>query len=164
MFFSTYDKEEKRVERARKQVLRDFALQYGEIQKSELSESEKQARIDDLIKRTNDTDEILTKTKNLSELSSEDKEALGIKEENEYNIYIDTEVVSTKNFKTVYENDKSLGEGQEKVKQQGSNGQVVKSYKVVQKNGIIVSRDLISQDTYNALDKIILRNKSKMDN
>ena len=83
MFFSTYDKEEKRVERARKQVLRDFALQYGKIQKSDLSESEKQARIDDLIKRTNDTDEILTKTKNLSELSSEDKEALGIKEENE---------------------------------------------------------------------------------
>ena len=88
-----YNVEEKKVEEAIQQLYRDFALQYGEIQKSELSESEKQARIDELLEKTNNAEEILRNTRSLSELSSEDKEALGIKEGNEP--VVDEKVVDT---------------------------------------------------------------------
>ena len=88
-----YNVEEKKVEEAIQQIYRDFALQYGEIQKSELSESEKQTKINSLLEKANNAEEILRNTRSLSELSSEDKEFLGIKEENEP--IVDEKVVDT---------------------------------------------------------------------
>ena len=88
-----YNVEEKKVEEAIQQIYRDFALQYGEIQKSELSESEKQTKINSLLEKANNAEEILRNTRSLSELSSEDKEALGIKEANEP--VVDEKVVDT---------------------------------------------------------------------
>ncbi len=89
----TYNVEGKKVEEAIQQIYRDFALQYGEIQKSELSESEKQTKINSLLEKANNAEEILRNTISLSELSSEDKESLGIKEENEP--VVDEKVVDT---------------------------------------------------------------------
>ena len=88
-----YNEEEKRIEEAIQQLYRDFALQYGKIEKSELSESEKQSRISELIENTTNTENILRNTSSLSELSSEDKEALGIKERSEQTV--DEKVVNT---------------------------------------------------------------------
>ena len=65
-----YNEEEKRIEEAIQQLYRDFALQYGKIEKSELSESEKQSRISELIENTTNTENILRNTSSLSELSS----------------------------------------------------------------------------------------------
>lgn len=90
-----YDAEKKKVEEALQQVYRDFAIKYGEIQKSELSESEKQAQISELVVNTANTEEILRRTRSLSELSSEDKEALGIKEESENIRGVDQNVIDT---------------------------------------------------------------------
>lgn len=84
-------------------------------------------------------------------------EIYGIKEEQEYNISFDIETISTIEYTTKYQEDSSLQPGQEKVKQVGANGQVVKVYKVIKQNGIVISRDLISQDTYSALNKVVLR-------
>lgn len=84
-------------------------------------------------------------------------EIYGIKEETEYNINFDVETVSTIEYVTKYKEDKSLKTGQEKIEQLGANGQVVKVYKVTRKNGIKVSKELISQDTYSALNKVVLR-------
>jgi len=84
-------------------------------------------------------------------------EIYGIKEDDEYNISFDVETVSTIEYATKYKDDKSLKIGQEKIEQKGANGQVVKVYKVKKKNGIEVSRELISQDTYSALNKVIIR-------
>lgn len=75
-----YNVEEKKIKEAIQQFYRDFALQYGEIQKSELSESEKQIRINELTENTKEKEQILRNTRSLSEISSEDKESLGIKE------------------------------------------------------------------------------------
>lgn len=75
-----YNAEEKKVEEARQQLYRDFALQYSEIQKSELSESEKQIRINELTENTKGAEQVLRNTRSLSEISSEDRESLGIKE------------------------------------------------------------------------------------
>ena len=88
-----YNPEERKVEEAIQQVYRDFALKYDEIQKSELSESEKQAQISELFERTSNTEAILRKTRSLAELSDEDKEALGIREESE--TIVDEKVVDT---------------------------------------------------------------------
>ena len=75
-----YNAEEKKVEEAIQQLYRDFALQYSEIKKSELSESEKQIRISELTENTNEAEQILRNTRSLSEIPSEDRESLGIKE------------------------------------------------------------------------------------
>lgn len=87
-------------------------------------------------------------------------EIYGIKEENEFNISFDVETVSMIDFNTIYKVDNTLKIGQEKIKQAGANGQVVKVYKMTKKNGIEVSRELISQDTYSALNRVILRGKN----
>ena len=75
-----YNVEEKKVEEAIQQLYRDFALQYSEIQKSELPESEKQIRINELTENTKQAEQVLRSTRSLSEISSEDRESLGIKE------------------------------------------------------------------------------------
>lgn len=90
-----YNEEEKKVEEAIQQVYRDFAIRYGEIQKSKLSESEKQAQISELVENTTNTEKILQSIRSLSELSSEDRENLGIKEESENTRKIDQKVIET---------------------------------------------------------------------
>ena len=85
---------QKKVEEAIQQVYRDFALKYGEIQKSELSEVEKLEQIDYLLEVAISKDEILRNTRSLSELSSQDKEDLEIKEESETK-KVDTNVIDT---------------------------------------------------------------------
>lgn len=80
----------------------------------------------------------------------------GIKEEVEYDISFDIEKVSTIPFDVKYQNDSSLYVGTEKIKQKGVNGLTVKAYKITKLNGAIISRTLLSQDTYNSMAKIIL--------
>lgn len=82
----------------------------------------------------------------------------GIKEENDCNISFDVETVSTTEYETKYEKDESLKDGEEKIKQAGANGVVVKVYKVIKQNGRYISRDFISQDTYKVLNKIVVKN------
>ena len=82
----------------------------------------------------------------------------GIKEEVEYNVDFDIETVSETPSPVKYEQDKSLAKDAEIVKQTGANGIEVNVYKVEKLDGTIISKDLISQDKYNALEKIILTN------
>ena len=83
----------------------------------------------------------------------------GIEEDTEYDVDFDIETVSTTEPPVQYEYDKSILIGREEVKQYGSNGKVVKAYKVVKKkDGSLVSKTLLSQDTYKALEKIVLKN------
>lgn len=89
-----YNVEEKKVEEAIQQLYRDFALQYSEIQKSELSESEKQIRINELTENTKEAEQVLRNTRSLDEISVEDREVLGIKEQNEPT-KVDTNVIDT---------------------------------------------------------------------
>lgn len=82
----------------------------------------------------------------------------GIKEDIEYNVDFDIETVSITPPSIQYEQNESLISGKEQVKQKGANGSVVNVYKIVKLNGTIVSKTLISQDTYKPLEKIILIN------
>jgi len=79
----------------------------------------------------------------------------GIKEEVEYDVDIVTSVLSSTPFKVVYEEDPTLAPGQERVKQNGMNGCKSITYKVVKLNGVEVSREVLSSDTYTPMNKII---------
>lgn len=89
-----YNSEEKKVEEAIQQVYRDFALKYGEIQKSELSEEEKLEQIDYFLEVAITKEDVLRNTRSLSELSTQDKEILDIKEDDEPK-KIDENVIDT---------------------------------------------------------------------
>ncbi len=87
----------------------------------------------------------------------------GIKEKNEYDISFDIETVSDINYNIKYEKDSSLNDDQEIIKQAGVNGIIVNSYKVLRKSGVIVSKELLSKDSYKSLDRIIVNNTGKKD-
>ena len=79
----------------------------------------------------------------------------GIKEEVEYDIKIETKKVSAIPHDTQYIQDSSLPAGKEEVVQKGKDGSRVEAYKVSSLNGKVVSRTLLSRDTYNAMKEII---------
>lgn len=81
----------------------------------------------------------------------------GIKEEEEYTFSFNTTTISTIPTSTQYVDDPTLPVGTEKVKQKGVNGLVTETYITKMLNGKIVSKKLLSRDTYNAMKKIVLR-------
>lgn len=87
----------------------------------------------------------------------------GIKENAEYDVSFDIETISTIPYDTKYEYNQNLDSSKEYTKQLGANGAIVNVYKVLKLNGSIVSRTLISQDSYNALNRIIETNSLKDD-
>ena len=67
-----------------------------------------------------------------------------------------TERISTIPFETVERPDETIPEGTTKVKQAGSDGAVVKTYKKVTENGKVISNKLLHTSRYNPINKIIL--------
>ena len=80
---------------------------------------------------------------------------IGLKEDVEYDITIETKKVATIAYTTQYIQDPSLPAGKEVVQQAGSNGRKVEAYKVMRLNGQVVSTTLLSKDTYNAMKRIV---------
>ena len=86
----------------------------------------------------------------------------GIKEADRgYTYSFRTEQISTIPYTTKYVEDSSLAAGQEVVTQKGTNGLVCKTYMTKMLNGKIVSTELLSTDTYSAMQRIVKRGKSK---
>ena len=81
----------------------------------------------------------------------------GVKEENECDIKIETEILSTIPYSVKYVDDSSLDAGVEVVKQNGAVGYKTVAYKVCRLNGTVVSKTVLSNDTYSAMTKIIRR-------
>lgn len=81
----------------------------------------------------------------------------GIKEENEYTVSFSTKTISTIPYTVKYVDDNTLASGTEKVKQKGANGIITETYIIKSLNGKVVSSKLLSKDTYNAMQRIILR-------
>lgn len=79
----------------------------------------------------------------------------GLKSSDEYDVSIVSWVESSIPYKTVYKNTTSLAKGKQKVTQNGSNGCKSVAYRVYKKNGVEVSRELLSRDTYNPHNKVI---------
>ena len=81
----------------------------------------------------------------------------GNKEEVEYDVTLEVKQLSTIPTTTQYVEDSSLPVGTEKVKQAGANGVKTETYLVKSLNGKVVSREVVSRDTYNAMPRIILK-------
>ena len=81
----------------------------------------------------------------------------GIKENTEYDVSFDTQTVSVTEPEVKYEYDNSLSHAEQKIKQSGAQGMTVNVYKVTKLDGTIISKELISQDIYNTLEKIVVK-------
>ena len=81
----------------------------------------------------------------------------GIKEETEYEVIIQSVVLSYIPYTTKYENDSNLAEGEEIVEQSGYTGCTSEAYKILKLNGEVVSKTLLSKDTYDPMTRIIRR-------
>lgn len=79
----------------------------------------------------------------------------GIKEETEYDIQLSSTVTETIPYTTQYITDASLATGEQVVTQSGSNGYKVSTYKETRLDGVLISRELVSTDTYSAMQAII---------
>ena len=82
----------------------------------------------------------------------------GIKQDDDYTVLIESKETSVIKQEVEYKEDKTLAKGQEVVERYGENGCTSETYKTLLKNGVVVSKETISKDTYNALSKIIRRN------
>ena len=85
----------------------------------------------------------------------------GIKEETEYEVVIQSKVLSYIPNTTKYIEDSSLEEGKEVVEQSGHNGCQSEAYRILKLNGKVVSKTLLSRDTYDAMQTIIRRGTKK---
>lgn len=79
----------------------------------------------------------------------------GFKNENEYDISIETQKVKTIKFETVKQRKSGYSSGE--VIQGGVNGSVWDSWRVYKLNGEVVKREKLARDTYDPQNKIIAR-------
>lgn len=86
---------------------------------------------------------------------------LGVKQDDDYEVVLESAVTSTIKYSTQYEDDKTMEEGKEKIIQNGSNGCISEAYKILKKDGKVISRVLLSRDTYRARPKIIAKGTKK---
>ena len=81
----------------------------------------------------------------------------GVKSDKEYDVSFSTKIISSIPYTVKYIEDNTINEGIEKVKQSGANGTISETYIIKSLNGVVVSRELLSKDTYSAMQKIIIK-------
>lgn len=79
----------------------------------------------------------------------------GLKEENDYEVEIETYITSYIPYKTITKNVSSLKSGQTKVIESGSNGCNSVAYRILKKDGKVVSKTLLSKDTYSPHNRVV---------
>ena len=79
----------------------------------------------------------------------------GIKEKEEYEVVIESEVISYIPNETEYKKDSTLASGKQVVEQIGFNGCKSRGYRILKKNGVVISRTLLSTDTYSPQNKVV---------
>jgi len=89
-------------------------------------------------------------------------ELFGVKSENDKMVIIENQTIQMTPFSTKYIDDPNMDEGQTIVKQKGSNGYVIDTYKIIKRNGNIVERKKISRSTYLPIEEQIIRGTRKV--
>lgn len=82
-------------------------------------------------------------------------QVFGLKSDNEYEVEIQSYVTQYIQYKTIQKQDATLAKGNTKVLQSGSNGCKSVAYRILKQNGEVVSKTLLSRDTYNPHNKIM---------
>ena len=79
----------------------------------------------------------------------------GLKEENDYQVEIEAYITSYIPYKTITKEVSSLEAGQTKVIETGSNGCNSVAYRILKHNGKVISKTLLSKDTYSPHNRIV---------
>lgn len=79
----------------------------------------------------------------------------GIKEEIEYEVIIEEKTTEIIPYQTRYIRTNNLEKGVENEIQKGVNGYKSEAYKILKLNGQVISKTLISKDSYNPLERVI---------
>lgn len=79
----------------------------------------------------------------------------GIKEDVEYEVVIEEKITEIIPYTTKYIQTKALENGVENQIQKGVNGYKSEAYKILKLNGQIISKTLLSKDSYNPLQQVI---------
>lgn len=85
----------------------------------------------------------------------------GIKEETEYEVIIQPQILSYIPYTVKYIEDSTLEQGKEIVEQAGYNGCKSEAYRILKLNGKVVSKTLLSRDTYDPMQRIVRRGTKK---
>ena len=85
----------------------------------------------------------------------------GVREDVEYDVIIDSRVTSYIPFSVQYKEDKTLEEGQEIIEQSGFNGCNSEAYRILKYKGEVVSEELLSRDTYDPMERIVIKGTKK---
>lgn len=88
-------------------------------------------------------------------------EIFGITEESDYEVELQSYVTSYIPYNTEYKDDNTLPEGKEVVEQAGTNGIRSEAYKILKRDGKVISKTLLSRDTYSTKARIIRRGTKK---
>lgn len=88
----------------------------------------------------------------------------GIKEKEEYEVELISEYLSTIPYTTKYVYDQNMNEGQQVVVSKGVNGYTSQCFISKKLNGVQVSYDLLSKDTYNPQQQIVRVGTKKVNN
>lgn len=86
----------------------------------------------------------------------------GIKEETEYEVSIQPKVLSYIPYSVKYIEDNSLAQGKEVVEQSGYNGCTSETYRILKLNGKVISKTLLSKDTYDPMQRIVKKGTKKV--
>ena len=81
----------------------------------------------------------------------------GLKQDDDCDVEIVSYRTGTISYKTTYTTDSSLAAGETKVVQKGSNGATSVAYRILKRNGNVVSKTLLSSDRYQPHNQIIAR-------
>ena len=87
----------------------------------------------------------------------------GIKEDVEYEVELETNILDEMQLQIKYIYDDTMDEGTQMIEQYGSNGIKSETYKVLSLKGAVVSKELISTDTYSSLEKIVRIGTKKLE-
>ncbi len=82
-------------------------------------------------------------------------EIKGIKEDIEYEVVIEDKITEVIPYTTRYIKTNKLEKGEENQIQKGVNGYKSEAYRILRINGKVISRTLLSKDSYNPLERII---------
>ena len=79
----------------------------------------------------------------------------GLKEQDDYEVEIESYITSYISYKTIERVDPNLDTGESRVIESGSNGCRSVCYRILYQNGSMVSKELLSTDTYNPHNRVI---------
>lgn len=79
----------------------------------------------------------------------------GTKEDNEYEVELQSYILTTLPKGTTYINDNTMEKGTTKVDSSGQMGYTSIAYRVLKQNGKVISKTVLSNDTYKAMNQVI---------